>query len=50
MGRNPQAAHTLLLEGLRVSNESEKETDSYVAGTITADQLVERTLARFGLT
>ncbi|WP_293955000.1 hypothetical protein [uncultured Corynebacterium sp.] len=44
-----QANHSLYLEGLLTSNEYKGDADSYVAGTISADQLVEKTRARFGL-
>ncbi|MHA2790116.1 antitoxin VbhA family protein [Corynebacterium sp. S7] len=44
-----QAKHSLSLEGLRASKEFNSDTDSYIAGEISADQLVEKTRARFGL-
>ncbi|WP_197085872.1 antitoxin VbhA family protein [Corynebacterium comes] len=44
-----QANHSLYLEGLLTSNEYNGDANSYVAGKISADQLVEKTRARFGL-
>lgn len=44
-----QANHSLYLEGLLTSKEYDGDAESYVAGTISADQLVEKTRARFGL-
>lgn len=44
-----QANHSLYLEGLLASKEYDGDAESYVAGTISADQLVEKTRARFGL-
>ncbi|MCS4274946.1 hypothetical protein M2390_000104 [Mycetocola sp. BIGb0189] len=44
-----QATHSALLEGLIVSQAFANDSDDYVAGTITADELVEKTRVRFGL-
>lgn len=44
-----QARHSALLEGLQVSTEFEEDSEEYVAGTISADELVELTRKRFGL-
>lgn len=44
-----QAKHSALLEGLKVSQVFQSESDEYVAGTISSDELVEITRARFGL-
>ncbi|AGG65869.1 antitoxin VbhA family protein [Corynebacterium callunae] len=44
-----QANHSLYLEGLLTSKEYDGDANSYVVGKISADQLVEKTRARFGL-
>lgn len=44
-----QASHSALLEGLMVSKEFRHDSDSYVAGAISADELVNLTRERFGL-
>ncbi|WIM67473.1 hypothetical protein QP027_10260 [Corynebacterium breve] len=44
-----QATHSLYLEGLLPSPDHTNDTKSYVAGEITADELVSMTRARFGL-
>lgn len=44
-----QASHSALLEGLLTSHELSEDSDDYIAGEITADELVEMTRARFGL-
>lgn len=44
-----QATHSALLEGLMVSSAFQRDSDDYVAGTISADELVELTRERFGL-
>ncbi|GEB98288.1 antitoxin VbhA family protein [Corynebacterium flavescens] len=44
-----QAEHSLYLEGLLVSAEHHSNAESYVAGKISADELVAITRSRFGL-
>lgn len=44
-----QATHSALLEGLSVSPEFGRDSNDYVAGTITADELVLLTRKRLGL-
>lgn len=44
-----QATHSALLEGLPVSSEFNKDSDDYITGAISADELVELTRERFGL-
>lgn len=44
-----QATHSAVLEGLMVSSAFQRDSDEYVAGTISADELVELTRERFGL-
>ncbi|MGP5496505.1 antitoxin VbhA family protein [Corynebacterium flavescens] len=44
-----QAEHSLYLEGLLVSPEHHSNAESYVAGKISADELVAITRSRFGL-
>lgn len=44
-----QASHSALLEGLIVSSEFRGDSDEYIAGTISADELVELTRQRLGL-
>lgn len=42
-----QAKHSLYLEGLLTSAEYNEDAERYVSGAISADQLVEKTRARF---
>ncbi|QZY51404.1 antitoxin VbhA family protein [Leucobacter tenebrionis] len=44
-----QAKHSAFLEGLRVSQTFQEESEEYIAGAISSDELVEMTRARFGL-
>jgi hypothetical protein len=44
-----QAAHSAVLEGLTVSADFATATDGYIAGTMTADDLVAATRDRLGL-
>ncbi|WP_215401745.1 MULTISPECIES: antitoxin VbhA family protein [unclassified Leucobacter] len=44
-----EASHSALLEGLTVSEACIADSNDYVAGVITADELVELTRERFGL-
>jgi hypothetical protein len=44
-----QSRHSLYLEGLTLSPEYASDTESYVAGTLTADQLVQKARSRLGL-
>lgn len=44
-----QATHSAVLEGLMVSSAFQRDSNDYVAGTITADELVSLTRERFGL-
>lgn len=44
-----EATHSAYLEGLVVSAEYEAASEEYVAGEISADELVRMTRARFGL-
>ncbi|MDF2558680.1 MAG: hypothetical protein K0R99_126 [Microbacterium sp.] len=37
------------IEGLEVTPETRADADSYVAGTIDSDELVDRVRARYGL-
>ncbi|WP_168187184.1 antitoxin VbhA family protein [Salinibacterium sp. UTAS2018] len=43
------ASHSGEIEGLTVSEATRADADSYVAGTIDADELVDRVRARYGL-
>ncbi|SEB94489.1 hypothetical protein SAMN04489806_2193 [Paramicrobacterium humi] len=43
------AIHSIELEGSNVTSETRADADSYVAGTINSDELVERVRARYGL-
>lgn len=43
------AVHNEELEGLHVSQQTRADADSYVAGEINSDELVERVRARYGL-
>ncbi|MFJ2621305.1 hypothetical protein [Glutamicibacter sp. NPDC087344] len=44
-----QASHSLRLEGLTVSSEFAEDSQNYVAGKISADELVRITRERYGL-
>lgn len=44
-----EANHSVYLEGLMVSTEYSAASEEYVAGEISADELVRMTRARFGL-
>ncbi|WP_404291304.1 hypothetical protein [Glutamicibacter arilaitensis] len=44
-----EATHSVYLEGLTVSSEYAEESKNYVAGDITADELVRITRERYGL-
>lgn len=44
-----QSVHSALLEGLTVSSAFKDDSEQYVAGIISADELVELTRKRFGL-
>lgn len=44
-----EASHSVYLEGLMVSSEFNADSKEYVAGEISADELVSMTRARFGL-
>jgi hypothetical protein len=44
-----EASHSVYLEGLMVSSEYNAASEEYVAGEISADELVRMTRARFGL-
>jgi len=41
------ASGSLAAEGLRMSSEAERQTDEYVQGNISAEQLVAQTIARY---
>lgn len=41
--------HSAEIEGLEVTPETRADADSYVAGTIDSDELVDRVRARYGL-
>ena len=43
------AIHSGEIEGLTVSDATRTDADSYIAGTIDADELVDRVRARYGL-
>lgn len=43
------AIHSGELEGLVVSEATRTDADSYVAGTIDSNELVDRVRARYGL-
>ena len=47
--RVEDAVHSAEIEGLNVSTETRDDADSYVAGKIDSDELVERVRARYGL-
>lgn len=42
--------HSLEMEGLTVDRETLEDGETYAAGKITVDELVQRTRARYGLT
>lgn len=44
-----QVKHSIEMEGLSVDAQTLADGQQYAAGTITADELVERTRARYGL-
>ncbi|HEY4534954.1 MAG TPA: hypothetical protein VIG71_03170 [Enteractinococcus sp.] len=44
-----EADHSIYLEGLTVSSEYKAHTEQYIAGEISADELVEITRSRYGL-
>lgn len=44
-----EANHSVYLEGLTVSAEYAEESQNYVAGKISADELVRITRERYGL-
>lgn len=44
-----QANHSLRLEGLTVTAEYKENSENYVAGEISADELVRITRERYGL-
>jgi hypothetical protein len=41
--------HSAEIEGLEVTPETRADADSYVAGAIDSDELVDRVRARYGL-
>lgn len=45
-----QAVYSAQLEGLTVSSEFRVDAQAYIEGQISADELVELTRERFGLT
>lgn len=47
--RVSEANHSVYLEGLAVSPEYASDTEHYIAGEISADELVRITRARYGL-
>ncbi|WP_315915603.1 hypothetical protein [Arthrobacter sp. lap29] len=44
-----EAAHSMSLEGLEVSADYRADSQEYVAGKVTSDELVRKARARFGL-
>lgn len=44
-----KAIHSGEIEGLSVSDATRLDADSYIAGTIDSDELVDRVRARYGL-
>lgn len=44
-----EANHSVYLEGLTVSSEYAENSQRYIAGKISADELVKVTRARYGL-
>lgn len=45
-----QTVHNALLEGFNVSPAFERDCNKFIAGTISANELVNLTRKRFGLT
>ncbi|MBV1780836.1 hypothetical protein KRR55_17110 [Paeniglutamicibacter sp. ABSL32-1] len=43
------ATHSMSLEGLEVSDEFRADSEDYVAGKVTSEELVRKARARFGL-
>ena len=43
------AIHSAEIEGLTVSPDTRSDVDSYIAGTIDSNELVDRVRARYGL-
>jgi len=43
------AIHSAEIEGLQVTRETRTDADSYIAGTIDSNELVDRVRARYGL-
>jgi hypothetical protein len=43
------AIHSAEIEGLTVSEDTRADADSYVAGVIDSNELVDRVRARYGL-
>lgn len=43
------AIHSAEIEGLNVTSDTRADADSYVAGTIDSNELVDRVRARYGL-
>lgn len=43
------AIHSAEIEGLNVSADTRADADSYIAGTIDSNELVDRVRARYGL-
>ena len=48
--RHDASVHSLAMEGLTISAETEEDSLRCVAGEISAAELVERVEARYGLT
>lgn len=44
-----EAEHSLFLEGLSMSSEHKATAERYIAGEISADELVRMTRLRYGL-
>lgn len=44
-----EANHSVHLEGLTISSEHAENSQGYIAGRISADELVKMTRARYGL-
>lgn len=44
-----EAIHSMSLEGLEVSDEFRAESEKYVAGKVTSDELLGKVRARIGL-
>lgn len=43
------AIHSAEIEGLHVTRDTRVDADSYIAGTIDSNELVDRVRARYGL-